>query len=228
MIVQLIGIFAGLWQSRFVQAGLAAMVLPVTATTLHVTHLTNEVDADSLSGGLAMSSVWITLAAAALFGSLGGIVAELLSLHGHIELPHRVKPRKGGARRTRLADPAHEIDLGVVSRMMLGAAAGVALLALNTPGTATSLLVNSLIAGSAATAVFRLVQGRMLGKADSRSGKPALGVNQVQNQSGPAKVDGAVADAGERVEELAHPTAANHLDGALGQLGGNVAVPVRA
>jgi hypothetical protein len=174
MFGQFVVFVASAWQSRLVQGALAAMVLPVTATTLKATGLSNDVDPAKLSDGLAQSSLWVALAAAALFGGLGGVVAELISLHGHIELPHRIKPRKGTTRRTRLADPNYEIDLGIISRVLLGGAAALALLALDAPGNATVLVVNALIAGSAATAVFRLVQGRMLGKNQpSAADKPA-------------------------------------------------------
>jgi len=187
---------ASAWQSRLVQGALAAMVLPVTATTLRATGLSNDVDPAKLSDGLVQSSLWVVLAAAGLFGGLGGVVAELISLRGHIELPHRIKPRKGAGRRMRLADPNYEIDLGIFSRVLLGAAAALALLALDAPGNATALVVNALIAGSAATAVFRLVQGRMLGKnqpaAADKPGKPAprtgLSVVPSTPNPGPATV----------------------------------------
>jgi hypothetical protein len=109
-----------------------------------------------------------------MFGGLGGIVAELLSLHGHIEVPHRVRPGTG-AKRARLSNPRYEVDLGIFSRLLLGAAAGVALLALYAPPSATALVVNALIAGSAATGFLRLVQGRLLArdKPSTASSKPS-------------------------------------------------------
>jgi hypothetical protein len=92
------------------------------------------------------------------------VVAELLSLHGNIELPHRVRRRTTAVKRTRLADPRYEIDLGIVSRIFLGATAGLALLSVYAPESPTGLIANTLIAGSAATGLFRLMQGRMLGR----------------------------------------------------------------
>jgi hypothetical protein len=173
MIGQLLVTIASIWQSRLVQAALAALVLPVTATTLHATQISHDLDVSTVYSGLEQAGLWIALGAAAAAGGMGGIVAELLSLHGHIELPHRVKPRRGVKRRTHLGDPEHEIDLGIISRVLLGATAALALLALDAPGNPTALLVNSLIAGSAATGVFRLVQGRMLGKSQpSATDKP--------------------------------------------------------
>jgi hypothetical protein len=69
-----------------------------------------------------------------------------------------------GTRQSRLGDPRYELDLGILSRVLLGAAAGLALLAIYAPTSPTALVVNALIAGSAATGVFRAVQARMLGQ----------------------------------------------------------------
>jgi hypothetical protein len=184
-------------QSRLAKAGAAVLVLPLTATTLRATGLSNDVDPATLSDGLAQSSLWIALGVAALFGGLGGVVAELLSLRGHIELPHRIKPRRGAARRARLGDPNYEIDLGIFARVLLGSAAALALLALDAPSNATSLVVNALIAGSAATAVFRLVQGRMLAKnqppAAEKPNKPSPRAGLSVVPSTPTPVGGTVA-----------------------------------
>jgi len=50
------------------------------------------------------------------------------------------------------------VDLGVFSRMLVGAAAAaLAVLSVYAPLTATALLVDALVAGSAGTAMFRLV-----------------------------------------------------------------------
>jgi hypothetical protein len=163
-------LISGVAQSRAIQAGSAALLMPATVTTLHAAGITKDVDAGTLSTGLLVGGVWFTLATAAAFGGLGGMVAELLSLHGHVELPHRAKPRARNGR-GRPVGPSHEIDLGIFSRMLLGAAAALALLTLDAPGNATALVVNSLIAGSAATSVLRLVQGRMLAKAQQSAPK---------------------------------------------------------
>jgi len=144
-----------------VHATAAVASLPVAAAGLHAVGFSTDLDTTTLANGMLEASFWLALGMAALFGGLGGVVAELLSLRGHIELPHRVRCRRG--RRSRLGDPRFEVDLGILSRMVLGAAAGLALLAIYAPTTPTALLVNALIAGSAATGVFRLVQGRMLG-----------------------------------------------------------------
>src|SRR5262245_23434391 len=93
MIGPLIIRIASVGQSRAVQAGLAALLMPATVTTLHATGISKDPDAATLSSGLLMGGMWLTLSMAAVFGGLGGIVAELLSLHSHVEMPHRAKPR---------------------------------------------------------------------------------------------------------------------------------------
>jgi hypothetical protein len=160
-----------------VHAGLATASVPVAGRLGWFTDLQAN-DVDALARGLGDPHLWLTLGVVALFGALGGIVAELLSLHGNIELPHRhpvdLKKLPQHRRRSRLAHPEHEIDLGIVSRLLLGSTAALASLALFAPPNATMLVAGALIAGSAATGVFRLVQGRMLGKSPTRARVPVL------------------------------------------------------
>ena len=161
MISQILLILGRIASKPAVHATAAVASLPVAAAGMHAVGFSTDLDTTTLANGMLVASFWLALGMAALFGGLGGVVAELLSLRGHIELPHRVRRRPG--RRSRLGDPRFEVDLGILSRMLLGAAAGLALLAVYAPTNPTALLVNALIAGSAATGVFRLVQGRMLG-----------------------------------------------------------------
>jgi hypothetical protein len=161
---------ASLTREPTLQAAAVVASAPATAAGLRAVGISTDLDTQLLAQGLVDSTLWFSLALAALFGALGGFVAELLSLHGNIELPHRVK--RSHTTRTRLADPRDMIDLGVISRMLLGAAAALALLSVYAPTTATALLVNALIAGSAATAVFRLVQGRLLAGASGSKKAP--------------------------------------------------------
>jgi hypothetical protein len=156
--------------NRGTQAWMTALLVPAAATTLHAVGVSTDLDTNVVSHGLVDPNVWFILGVSALFGGIGGVIAELLSLRGHIEVPHRVKPRTRG-RPVRLSDPRYEIDLGIFARVTLGAAAALALLAIVAPGAAPALIVNSLIAGSAATAVLRLVQGRILGKSDGTQAK---------------------------------------------------------
>jgi hypothetical protein len=138
---------------------------PAAAAGLHAIGVSTDLDSLGLARGLVDVNLWVTLGMAAMFGGFGGFIAELLSMHGNIELPHRV--RRGRAKHTRLADARDMIDLGIVSRVLLGAAAALAALSVYAPTTPTALLVDALVAGSAGTAVFRLVQSRFLGRADS-------------------------------------------------------------
>jgi len=156
-------VFGRVARAPAVQTTAALASLPVTAAGMHAVGLSTELDTTTLATGLLESHLWLTLSVAALFGAMGGVVAELLSLRGHVELPHRAR-RISTNKRAHLADPQYEVDLGIVSRMLLGAAAGMALLAVYAPTNPTSLVVNALIAGSAATGVLRLVQRRMLAR----------------------------------------------------------------
>jgi hypothetical protein len=171
MLGQILIAVASAKQNRVIQAIAAALMVPVVATTIRAARLNSDLDLAAVWTGLVDPAVWLALGVTALFGALGGVVAELLSLHGRVELPHR-EPRRGSARRSRLADARYQVNLGILSRMLLGATAALAILAVDAPGTATALVVNALIAGSAATGVFRLVQGRMLMKAQAASQKP--------------------------------------------------------
>src|SRR3712207_6067753 len=75
---------------------------PVTAAGLHAVGITTDLPTSTLAMGLVNPDLWFTLAITGLFGGTGGFIAELLSLQGNIELPHRVK--RGRAKRTRLAE----------------------------------------------------------------------------------------------------------------------------
>jgi hypothetical protein len=166
-IILMLGRFAS---KPAVHATAAVATLPVAATGMRAVGLTSDPDTTTLANGILVGALWLTLGMAALFGGPGGVVAELLSLHGHIELPHRIKRVRTAGRR-RLGNPRYEVDLGILSRVFLGAAAGLALLAIYAPTSPTALVVNALIAGSAATGVFRLVQGRMLGQGSETRGQ---------------------------------------------------------
>ena len=143
-----------------VQTTAALVAAPVTVAGLHAVGISTDLDTEQLAMGLIEARFWLTLSLVAGFGALGGVVAELLSLQGNIELPHRVSRHRG--KRTRLAEARHMVDLGIVSRLLLGATAALAVLSVYAPNSPTALIVTALIAGSAATGVFRLVQSRLL------------------------------------------------------------------
>ena len=151
------------------QAAAVLAAAPVSAAGLHAIGVNTDLDSLMLSTGLLDAHLWFALGMTAIFGGIGGFISELLSLHGNIELPHRV--RRGQAKRTRFAEAQDMVDLGIVSRILLGAAAALAVLSVYAPSTPTALLVDALIAGSAGTAVFRMVQSRFLNR--SSENKPA-------------------------------------------------------
>jgi hypothetical protein len=170
MISQLLSILSRAVREPALHTTAAIASVPAANAGLKAVGISTDLDPVALAAGLFASTLWITLGVAAAFGGLGGVVAELISLRGHVELPHRVR-RSAGSRRSRLADPRYEIDLGIFARLLLGAAAAVALLSLYAPTSATALVANALIAGSAATGVFRMVQGRLLVNAEKPSPK---------------------------------------------------------
>src|SRR5258708_11482564 len=161
MISQSISFLGRAIREPAVHATAALASFPAADAGLKAVGVSTELDPTALANGLFEPTLWLTLGMAALFGGLGGIVAELISLHGRIELPPRVK-RGARVQRSRLADPRYEVDLGILARLLLGGAAALALLSVYAPTSPTALIVNALIAGSAATGVFRMVQGRML------------------------------------------------------------------
>jgi hypothetical protein len=146
-----------------VQTTAALVAAPVTVAGLHAVGISTDLNTEQIALGLVEARLWLTLSLVAGFGALGGVVAELLSLQGNIELPHRVTRHRG--KRTRLAEARHMVDLGIVSRLLLGATAALAVLSVYAPTSPTALIVTALVAGSAATGVFRLVQSRLLGPA---------------------------------------------------------------
>src|SRR5437879_507407 len=91
MIRQLLSIAGRAINEPAVHSTAAVASLPAAAAGLHAVGVSTDLDQIALAAGLGDPTLWITLGMAACFGSLGGIVAELISLHGRIELPHRVK-----------------------------------------------------------------------------------------------------------------------------------------
>lgn len=100
---------------------------------------------------------------AVLCGALGGIVYELITFHGNVELPHRTVKEdlpEEGVLHTGLAQLR---DLGIVARMIVGAGAAVIIFwILEVPASPVKLVALCLVAGSVGTAIFRSLQDRLL------------------------------------------------------------------
>jgi hypothetical protein len=143
-----------------VQTAAALAAAPAAIAGLHAVGVTTDLNTEQLGMGLVEARFWLTLSLVAGFGALGGVVAELLSLQGNIELPHRVSRHR--VKRSRFAEAKHMVDLGIISRLLLGATAALAVLSIYAPSSPTALVVTALVAGSAATGVFRIVQARLL------------------------------------------------------------------
>ncbi len=108
---------------------------------------------------LANLPLWAALAVTLLGGAIGGVVYELLILHGKIEMPHRLMAAEG--LETPPAIASYLYDLGIWSRVIIGAFAAVAALVVVTPETLIKLLATAIIAGAAGTSIFRSLQDRL-------------------------------------------------------------------
>ena len=90
----------------------------------------------------------------------GGIVAELVLFQGRIQWPHKVRKDEaveaGG-----LAIWNNLFDLGILARIIIGAAAAVAILLAIPQNNLLLLIATSLVAGSAGTSVLRALQDRI-------------------------------------------------------------------
>src|ERR1700704_5727946 len=101
MISQSMLVMGRLVKEPTVHTTAALASVPAATAGLHAVGVSTALNSIDLANGLLSTHLWITLGMAALFGGIGGIVAELLSLHGNIELPHRVKRRTTAVKRTR-------------------------------------------------------------------------------------------------------------------------------
>ncbi|MCE7987564.1 MAG: hypothetical protein DYG89_40895 [Caldilinea sp. CFX5] len=109
---------------------------------------------------LANLPLWAALAVTLVGGALGGIVYELLILHGNIEMPHRLTAAEQMENPHAIA--SYMYDLGIWARVLIGAFAAVAALVVVNPESVVKLLATAIIAGSAGTSIFRSLQDRLL------------------------------------------------------------------
>jgi len=114
----------------------------------------------NVAAGFGDPSFWVSLLATLIAGALGGVVYELLILQGSIELPHRVTDEEI-RERPEYAITKNLVDLGIWSRVIIGALAAVAALLVLSPSTTFGLVATALVAGSAGTSVFRSLQDRL-------------------------------------------------------------------
>jgi hypothetical protein len=98
-------------------------------------------------------------------GILGGFVAELISLNGNIEWPHRPSDDEWALRAadTGNRDVRREniIDLGILARLSIGGLAAPAAMVFLNPVSVFALFSMSVIAGSAGAAIFTALQDRL-------------------------------------------------------------------
>ena len=94
-------------------------------------------------------------------GGIGGVVFELINLQGNVEWPHKPSDDELAAKLA-YATPKNVIDLGILARIIVGAAAAPPAMLFVRPESAFALIAMSVVAGSAGTAVFRALQDRLL------------------------------------------------------------------
>ena len=110
---------------------------------------------------LGTPDFWTALLVAMLAGAIGGVIYELLILHGNIELPH--KPSEDEfPEKLPYAVTRHVWDLGILARIFVGAAAAVAALLILNPETGFAFVATALIAGSTGTSILRSLQDRVI------------------------------------------------------------------
>jgi hypothetical protein len=109
---------------------------------------------------LANLPLWSALIVTLLGGAIGGVVYELLILHGNIEMPHRLTAAEQMENPHAIA--GYMYDLGIWARVIIGAFAAVASLVVIDPESLIKLLATAIIAGSAGTSIFRSLQDRLL------------------------------------------------------------------
>lgn len=131
--------------------------------------LYDEVKSEGLSRALTTNhlldpELWFTFFLSALFGAIGGFVFELLNLQGNYEKKHDPTEDELAAKFA-YASAKNVVDLGVLARLIIGAAAAPPAIVLLRPvidNSAFALLALSVVAGSSGTAVFRSLQDRLL------------------------------------------------------------------
>ena len=135
---------------------------------------------------LANLPLWSALLITLVGGAIGGVVYELLILHGNIEMPHRLTAAEQMENPHAIA--TYMYDLGIWARVAIGAFAAVASLVVVNPESLVKLLATAIIAGSAGTSIFRSLQDRLLAALAQKESANLRAVNDKLH----AKVDEAI------------------------------------
>jgi hypothetical protein len=137
-------------------------------------------------------SVWAALLLTVVAGAIGGMVFELLSLHGNVEMPHKYQDNESTTN-TSGNSPTQDFtlapyavamymyDLGILARMLIGAMSALVVLLVVTPPDPVQLIAASIIAGSAGSSIFSLLRERLLATlAMNRAANLQMATEQVQ------------------------------------------------
>lgn len=115
---------------------------------------------DQLVAEMGNWHLWVVVATSMAAGAFGGLIFELLSLQGNIEVCHKPDNEEQKIPYS-YARGSHLLDLGIWARLIVGAGAALAVLLVISPTSVTQLLAITVVAGSAGTAVFRSLQDRL-------------------------------------------------------------------
>ena len=150
-------------QVSYVLLIIAVFIVTSTANAYgQVTSSTaNGFSSSTLVADLASLEFWLMLVVTLFSGAIGGVVYELLILQGNIELPHKATSEEAQGENLH-AITQYMLDLGVFSRIIIGAAAALASLLVVEPSTTTGLIATAIVAGSAGTSIFRSLQDRII------------------------------------------------------------------
>ncbi len=152
-----------LWLRRIVLPAALVSILFRPQTVLAQASVPGANLPAALPGGL--ENIIFALLITLIGGFLGGVVYELLSLQGNIELPHRyLSDETTPDTEFRIADyavAANLYDLGMLARIFIGGMSALAALLLVTPPDIFKLIATSLVAGSAGASIFDMLRARL-------------------------------------------------------------------
>lgn len=153
------------------EAGGADAVIASNAvsTTLQITAENPQAIRSLLEGEAAIPGGYggygRAIFAAFFFGSLGGLVYELLRLQGNLELPHRYSaedvPDDDEYRLAPYAIGKWSVDVGFLARMFVGGMAALAVLLVISPPERLKFIAVVVIAGSAGASIFDTMRARL-------------------------------------------------------------------
>jgi hypothetical protein len=135
-------------------------LIPETAYA-QVLDPTTDLDIAALASGFGDWEFWVTILATLIAGAAGGVVYELITLQGNIEIYHKLDEDEIAALLSSSVKAKFLIDFGIWARVIIGALAALSVLFVFSPPTTIALISMAVIAGSAGSAIFGALQDRL-------------------------------------------------------------------